>query len=375
MPEQAKSISLHFLAMYIVEVYKMKIIKWIASNKFLVIAPLLTLITAVVFSFAYNWREDSKPNIEAAQSYPISTIKTVDKQLVGNQEIVRADDDSPVTVKVASNTAKVVLDVEGMSCSGCISTIKSSLAGYEGIQDIIVNISGGTTEVYYDDQKIKDANRFASSITASGYPATVNRLVTADQLREEEAIVSQRAKFYIASVGGWDISRTDFDTEVAYAQNRYKKAYGQKVFSDESGGKVLDSIKAQVVSRLINEGIQMQEVQRVGYRVDPKIFEQEFDNFIMQKNIDLDRFKASLVESGYSFEYFMKKFENRVRLRHYIEEQVLRGTTSDYDKQQQYQTWFSNARGLSKVTIYDKHLERLTQNQSGSGGCGSTCKS
>ena len=353
----------------------MKIIKWIASNRFLVIAPLLALITAVVFSFAYNLSEDRKPNIEAAQSYPTPTIKTVDKQLVKNQEIVPADDDSPVTVEFSANTAKVVLDVEGMSCSGCISTIKSSLAGYEGIQDIIVNISGGTTEVYYDDRKIKDANRFASTITASGYPATVNRLVTADQLREEEAIVSQRAKFYIASVGGWDISRTDFNTEVTYAQNRYKKAYGQNVFSDERGGKVLDSIKAQVVSRLINEGIQMQEVHRVGYRIDPKILEQDFDNFITQKNIDLDRFKASLVESGYSFEYFMKKFENRMRLRHYIEEQVLRGVASDYDKQQQYQAWFSNARGLSKVTIYDKQLERLTQNQSGSGGCGSTCKS
>ena len=247
--------------------------------------------------------------------------------------------------------------------------------GYEGIQDIIVNISAGTTEVYYDGRKIKDANRFASSITASGYPASVNRLVTADQLREEEAVASQRAKSYIASVGGWDISRTYFDTEVAYAKNRYEKAYGQNVFSDERGKKVLDSIKAQVVSRLINEGIQMQEVQRVGYRVDPKILEQEFDKFIMQKNIDLDRFKASLAESGYSFEYFMKKFENRVLLRHYIEEQVLRDVASDYDKQQQYQVWFGNARGLSKVTIYDKQLERLTQNQSARGGCGSTCKS
>ena len=104
----------------------MKIIKWIASNKFLVIAPLLTLITAVVFSYAYNWSEDRESNIEAAQSYPTPTIKTVDKQLVNNQEIVRADDDSPVTVKVTSNTAKVVLDVEGMSCSGCISTINQA---------------------------------------------------------------------------------------------------------------------------------------------------------------------------------------------------------------------------------------------------------
>jgi copper chaperone CopZ len=269
----------------------------------------------------------------------------------------------------------VVLDVEGMSCSGCISTIKSSLAGYEDIQDIIVNISGGTTEIYYDNQKITNVSRFASSITASGYPATVKRIFTADQLREEEAAASQRAKFYIASVGGWDISRADFDTEVAYAKNRYKKAYGQNVFSDERGKKVLDRIKAQVVSRLINEGIQLQEVQRTGYRVDPKILEQEFDNYITQKNNDLRTFKASLAENGYPFDYFMKKFENRVLLRHYIEEQVLRDVANNYDKQQQYQAWFSNARGLSKVTIYDKQLERLTQNQSTRGGCGSTCKS
>ena len=353
----------------------MRITKWIATNKFLVIAPLLTLIIAVVISYAYNRSEDKKTTIESEQSYPTPTIKTVDKQSVGNQENSGATDDSAVPFEVTANTAKVVLNVEGMSCSGCISTIKSSLAEYDGIQDVIVNISGGITEVYYDSQKIKDVDRFASSITASGYPAKVNRLVPADQLRKEAALASQRAKFYVASVGGWDISRADFDTEVAYAKTRYKKAYGQNVFSDESGKKVLDSIRAQVVSRLINEGIQMQEVQRVGYRVDQKTLDQEFDNFIMQKNIDLDRFKAALAESGYDFEYFLKKFENRVLLRHYLEEEVLNGVTSDLDKQQQYQAWFSNARGLSKVTIYDKQLERLTQNQSSGSGCGSTCKS
>ncbi|UCE54884.1 MAG: SurA N-terminal domain-containing protein [Desulfobacterales bacterium] len=353
----------------------MKIIKWIASNKIVIIAPLITLITAVVISYAYKWNEDRKTNPEVAKSYPTPTIKTVDKQVVENQEIARAADNSPVTAEITANTAKVILNVEGMSCSGCISTIKSSLSGYEGIQDIIVNISGGTAEVYYDSRKIKDVNRFVSSITASGYPATVNRLVTADQLREEEAAASQRAKFYIASVGGWDISRADFDTEVAYAKNRYKKAYGQNVFSDERGQKVLDSIKAQVASRLINEGIQMQEVQRVGFRLDPKVLEQEFDNFLMQKNIDLEKFKASLADSGYPFDYFMKKFENRMLLRHYLEEQVLRGVASDYDKQQQYLAWFNNARGLSRVTIYDKQLERLTLNQSAVGGCGSSCRS
>ena len=350
----------------------MKIIKWIAINKALSIATLLTLLTAVVFAYAYNWGEDIKTNIEATQSYPKPTIKTVDNKSAENQKIAGPDVNSPVTAAITANTAKVIFNVEGMSCSGCISTIKSSLAGFEGIQDIIVNIAGGIAEVYYDSRKIRDVDRFASSITAAGYPATVNRLITADQLRKEEAIASQRAKVYIASVDGWDISRADFDTEVAHAKNRYQRTYGQNVFSDERGIKVLESIKAQVLSRLINEGIQMQEVQRVGYRVDPKTLEHEFDNFVIQKNIDLERFKASLAESGYPFDYFMKKFENRVLLRHYVEEQVLTGVASDYDKQQQYLAWFSNARGLSKVTIYDKQLERLMQNQSGGGGCSSS---
>jgi len=103
--------------------------------------------------------------------------------------------------------------------------------------------------------------------------------------------------------------------------------------------------------------------------------ERKYDNLVKSQNIDPERLKTSLEESGYPFDYFMKKFESRVLLRHYIEEQVLRGVASDYDKQLQYLAWFNNARVLSKVTIYDKQLERLTQNQSAGGGCGSTCKS
>jgi len=275
---------------------------------------------------------------------------------------------------VAPDTAKVVFKVDGMSCSGCIATIKSSLAGYDGIRDIIVNISGGTTDVYYDSSKIKDLDALAASITASGYPARISEMMTAEQVKEAEAISNARAKVYIASVGEWDISRTDFDTELAYAVNRYKKAYGQDVFSGSRGQTALDSIKAQIVSRLVNEGIQMQEVQRIGYRIDPKIVDQEFDNLLGQKNIDSEGLKTMMEKNGYPFDYFMRKFENRVLLRHYIENEVLNNAASDYDKQQQYLAWFNNARTLSKVTIYDKQIERLTQSQS-AGGCGSSCQS
>jgi len=354
----------------------MKMSHWISENKSLIFVPLLALLVAVVFVLAYNnIGNANNADQAAAPSYPTPTIQTADEPVVGNQASVPPAAESPAAAQIDPDTAKVVFQVDGMSCSGCIATIKSSLAGYEGIRDIIVNISGGTAEVYYDSGQIKDLDRLAVSITDSGYPARITQVMTADQLKKEEAVSASRAKVYIASVGGWDISRTDFDTELGYAANRYKKAYGDNVFAGGRGKDVLDSIKAQVVSRLINEGIQMQEVQRVGYRVDPKIFDQEFDEFLSQKNIDPEGFKTSLEKNGYPFDYFIKKFENRVLLRHYIENQVLNNAASDYDKQQQYLAWFGNARTLSKVTIYDKQLERLTQSQSAGGGCGSSCKS
>jgi copper chaperone CopZ len=354
----------------------MKISDWIAENKIFIFVPLLAFFVAVVFVLAYyNTGNANNADQAAAPAYPTPTIKTADDPAGGSPAVPGTEADTPVVAELKPDTAKVVFQVDGMSCSGCIATIKSSLAGYEGIRDIIVNISGGTAEVYYDSSRIKDLDRLEASITDSGYPARVSEMMTADQLREEEAVSASRAKVYIASVGGWDISRTDFDTELAYASNRYKKAYGPNVFTGSRGQNVLDSIKAQVVSRLVNEGIQMQEVQRVGYRVDPKIFDQEFDSFLAQKSIDPEGLKTSLEKNGYPFDYFMKKFENRVLLRHYIENQVLNNAASDYDKQQQYLAWFNNARTLSKVTIYDKQLERLTQNQSAGGGCGSSCKS
>ena len=86
---------------------------------------------------------------------------------------------------------------------------------------------------------------------------------------------------------------------LAIAKNRYQQGYDENVFAGQRGKTLLDSIKAQVVARLINEGIQMQEVQRAGYRVDPKIVDRGFEDFMIQKELDLEGLKASLGKNGY----------------------------------------------------------------------------
>ena len=353
----------------------MKEKNWIGSNKIFVAILLLALIVAAFITYAYSGGQDETVNPAVTESYPTPVIKPAGEPVAENQILATTATGPPEMSAMTPGTSKVVLQVDGMSCSGCISTIKSSLAGFDGIRDVIVNVSGGIAEIYFDAAKIKNVDQLASAVTASGYPAKIDAILTADQIKKEEAVSAARAKFYIASVSGWDIARSDFSTELTYAKKRYQEVYGENVFSTDRGKILLDSIKAQVVSRLINDGIQMQEVQRAGYRIDPQIVDQEFEEFIAQKDIDVNGLKTTLEKNGYPFDYYMKKFESSVLLRHYLEDKVFNDAAGDDEKRQEYLAWFNNARVLSKVVIYDKELERLTQNQSSGGSCCSTGKS
>ena len=68
-------------------------------------------------------------------------------------------------------------------------------------------------------------------------------------------------------MGDWDISRDEYSTELSHARKRYEKVYGKDVFNGSQGDALLQRLKSQVVSRLINEGIQMQEIHKSGFKL------------------------------------------------------------------------------------------------------------
>ena len=78
-----------------------------------------------------------------------------------------------------------------MSCSGCIFTIKNSLAEFEGIADVQVDVAAGTTAIVYDKAQQPDAGKMAAAITASGYPARVLRILSPEQVAQEARTVGQ----------------------------------------------------------------------------------------------------------------------------------------------------------------------------------------
>jgi SurA N-terminal domain len=136
---------------------------------------------------------------------------------------------------------------------------------------------------------------------------------------------------------------------------------------------LLQRLKSQVASRLITEGIQMQEIRKSGFKLPAAIVQSEFDSFLSQKGMTQDSFKRSVEDSGYDFAYFLKKFANQMTINRYVEENVLTGISNDIEKNQQYSDWFNNARLLAKVVYYDKELETIAKTSSPASGCGSSC--
>ena len=275
--------------------------------------------------------------------------------------------------KAGDGNARAVLKVDGMSCSGCVFTIQNSLAGFDGIADVQVDVAAGTTRILYDRTKQPNADKMAAAITASGYPAQVLRILSPEQVAREAQENQARSATAIAVVGGVEIPRTDFDTEMAHARGRYEMAYGKEALDTAQGQRLLDSLKAQIAGRLINETIQLQEVRRAGFTVDSSRVTQAYQEFWQARGFaDSTAFETELRQNGYPPEYFMKRFGNQVLINTYIDQKVMTAHLNEIEKRQRYADWLANAKLLAEVSYYDKDLERLAQ-QSSAGGCGSSC--
>ena len=269
-----------------------------------------------------------------------------------------------------ANLSKVVLNVSNMSCSGCISTIKGALAGYPGIKDILVDISGGKAEVYYNREELKDVSEIEKAITDSGYPARIMKTFTPEDLRNERDMAASKAEYYIASVSGYDIARADFTKELNAARQRVRKAYGDGILETAQGRTVDNRLKAQVASRLIDEGILLQQIMKSGYELNEDIMNIELEKHIKNSGKNENEFQQSIKDDGYDYDYFKKRFETRLLINGYLDEKVLAGASTQYEKQRMFASWFKNSQLLAEVVYYDKDLENAARNLSASGSCG-----
>lgn len=284
------------------------------------------------------------------------------------QQVTGAVDNSE-TLAQEVNISKAIMSVEEMSCSGCIATIKGSLTETQGIINIFVDVAGGKAEIYYDEEELKDVSRLEKAITASGYPAKVKRIVTAEEIIREKDLAAEKTEYYLASINGYDISRADFDAEINAARTQYERKYGKDIFSSARGVLLVDSLKAKVVQNLLNEAMLLQEINRIGYMVDREIVAVELQNHTNGSGKNEEEFRKALIEAGYDFEYYKKRFELKLLINRYLNEVILMKAQSQYEKQNLFNSWYQDVKKGAEIIYYDKDLERLVKDQGGSGSC------
>lgn len=265
--------------------------------------------------------------------------------------------------------SKAVFSVSNLSCGGCIDTIKKSVATLRGTGEVSVDLTSATAEVLFDADRVKDPQTIAQVITDGGYPAKVQGVMTPQQLNRELTQAAEASKRHIATVGQLDVPRKDFEIELSHARARYEQIYGTDTFSTSQGKQLLQRIESQIALRLVDEAVKLQEVDRAGYVLPAGKVDQALKAFVKEKNTTVDDLKREMVSTGYPFDYFKQKFEDRVKLQNYLEKIVLADSTDPEDRQQRYSNWLANARTLAKVVYYDKNLEALVRAGSG-GGCG-----
>ena len=277
-----------------------------------------------------------------------------------------------LAAKPANNEAslsKVVLNVSNMSCSGCISTIKGALAGYPGIKDILVDIGSGKAEVYFNPDQLKDVSAVEKAITDSGYPAKIIKTLTPEDLKKKRDLAASKAAYYIASVSGYDIARADFTKELNAARQRVRKAYGDDILKTAQGRELDNRLKAQVASRLIDEDILLQEIKKSGYALNEAKVNSELETFIKNSGKTENEFQQSIKDDGYDYAYFKKRFETRLLINKYLDEKIMAGASTQYEKQRMFASWFQNSKLLAEVVYYDKDLENAAKNTAASGSC------
>lgn len=264
---------------------------------------------------------------------------------------------------------KAVFKVDNMSCSGCIATIEGSLSGFQGIEDVFVDLGSGRAEIIYREGQGGDAKKMAQAITQSGYPAKVLMVLSPEEIKKERALAASKAKYCVASVNGYDIARADFDMEMNAARKKYREEYGKDLFKTPRGKSLEARLQGQILSSLIEQGTLLKQIDRSGFVVDDGVQKAELAAYIRKNGNDEKALQKAVMEAGYSYDYFKKRFENGVLINRFIEEKVVAEGATPVEKQQAFARWFNNAKAQTNVAYYDKDLERAARQQTAAGSC------
>ena len=121
-----------------------------------IVFAMAVVLVAVGVSFACGNKCGAKTasaQMTGAKACPLTgkTVKTAD-----------------AAVKETDN--KIMMNVSGMTCQRCVTSITKSLASVEGVSDVVISLEDGTARVAYDAEKVKP-EALTLAVVKAGYKA------------------------------------------------------------------------------------------------------------------------------------------------------------------------------------------------------------
>jgi Cu2+-exporting ATPase len=96
-------------------------------------------------------------------------------QLIPKTEIASESPTTPTTL----DSEKIILDVGGMKCAGCVKAVEKQLLQYPGVKSVCVNLATEVAVVEAERGTV-DAEALAQKLTETGFPCELRRNKNAD---------------------------------------------------------------------------------------------------------------------------------------------------------------------------------------------------
>ena len=104
------------------------------------------------------------------------------------------------------------------------------------------------------------------------------------------------------------------------------------------------------------------------------LFKKALDAYLDARKLTIAQLRRDLDANDYPFDYFHRKFSQRVALQQYLEQTIFADSIDAESQQRRYSDWLANARALADVVYYDTRIGQLTTRAAGScGGGGGSC--
>ncbi len=262
--------------------------------------------------------------------------------------------------QVSPQSALTELNIGNMTCGSCVGKINAALEKLNGVGQIDISVTNGRGQMTYDPA-LTSSVEIAKVISGAGFPATVRLDMSAADYAKTLSENAQLSTLYVARIGNRLLSREDFTQAVELRAGSALAGKGASYANPQLQAQVWNEMKEREILLLAADK----------NKVVVQDNEVEFE--IKQMKAANQDFTAAVLARFGTHERFFSQLKESMIINRNIEQHVVAGLKTDFEKQQRFSDWFQKTLQNTNVVIFDPTIKQAEAG--GSSSCGGTCGS